>query len=318
LEPDLAQARRLYGVSISGRPGRTTKLSRQAALTTAQRRRTILQETSPWARRRLLEPAASWVLEFCRPHLISADHIASSSAVAGALAGALLIIGGASPLFRFWAGVFLWAALVLDRAAFEQQAHSGIPVSTETNIWRFAGIGAVAGLVIIGCMCTAALTAGSGWFCLAAIAATISAAVQMTAYDRAWRQYAHAAGAGIPEQRDRLFELSLRRHDAELRECRNEARFWRAYAYFRLAQELVVPGDPAGSADAFWHYNRRRMALWTLFAPATICVSLSASLTLSAFWPTALDVYFLLLAVSGNLLLLLLLNLGWKTQPVDA
>ena len=137
-------------------------------------------------------------------------------------------------------------------------------------------------------------------------------------YDGAWRQYAHAAGAGVPAQGDRLFELSLRRHDAELRERWNEARFWQAYAYFRLAQESLVPGSPAGSADAFWQYNRRRMALWTLFAPATICVFLSASLILSAFWPAAIDLCFLLFAVAGNLLLLLLLNLGWKTQPVDA
>ena len=260
----------------------------------------------------------SLVLEFCRPRLISADHIAWSSEAAGTLAGSLLIVGGGSPLYRFWAGVFLFAALVLDRAASDQREQSGIAVSTETNIWRATGIGVTAVLIVFGGIITAALAAGSAWFCLAAIAAGVSAAVQMTAYDGAWRQYAHAAGAGIPEQGDRLFELSLRRHDAELREHRNEARFWRAYAFFRLAQESVVPENPSGSADAFWHYNHWRMALWTLFAPATICVFLSASLALSAFWPAALDAYFLLLAVAGNLLLMLLLTLGWKTQPVGA
>lgn len=183
-------------------------------------------------------------------------------------------------------------------------------------MWRAAAIGAVAALVGIGCIGTAASSAGSGWFCLAAVAAALSAAVQMTAFDGAWRQYAHSAGAGIPEQRDRLFELSLRQRDAELRECHNEARFWHAYTFFRIAQQSIVANSPQGSADAFWHYNRRRMALWTLFSPATICVSFAASLVLSAFWPGALDAYFLLLAVAGNLLLLLLLNLGWKTQAV--
>ena len=318
MEPSLAQARTLQGAAISGRPGRGQKLPQQAALTTAQRRETILRQTTPVARRRLLEPAVSCVLEFCRPRLISPEYVAWSSAAAGALAGSLLISGGGSPLYRFWAGIFVWAALVLDRAAIDQQEHSAIPVSTEMNIWRLAGIGGIAVLVIVGCIGTAALTGGSGWFALAAIAAGISAAVQMTAYDGAWRQYAHAAGAGIPEQRDRLFELSLRRRDAELRERPYEARVWQAYACFRAAQELIISANPPGSADAFWHYNRGRMALWTLFAPATICVSVSASLILSAFWLAALDAYFLLLAVAGNLLLLLLLNLGWKTQPVDA
>jgi hypothetical protein len=316
VEPGLAQARGLHGASIAGRANWAQKRPHPAALTSNQRRRAILRETTPWAQRRLLEPAVSSVLEFCRPRLISAHHVAWSSAAAGAVAGSLLIFSGGSPLFRFWAGVFLWAALVLDRAAVDQREHAGIPVSTETNIWRFSGIAGVAALIIVGCIGTAALIAGSGWFCLAAIAAGVSAAVQMTTYDRAWRQYAHAAGAGIPAQGERLFELSLRRRDAELRECSSEARFWHAYAHFRRAQELFISGNPVGSADAFWHYNRWRMVLWTLFAPATICVALSASLTLSAFWPAALDAYFLLLAVAGNLLLLFLLNLRWKTQPV--
>ncbi len=318
MEPALAQTRRRQGTSISRRSDRAQKLQRHAVLTSTQRRRTILHETTPWAQRRLLEPAVRRVLDFCQARLISADHVAWASAAAGALAGSLLLIGGASPLYRIWAGLFIWAALVLDRAAADQREHAGIAVPVETNIWRAAGIGVVAVLMFIGCIATAALATGSGWFCLAAIAAGVSAAVQMTAYDGAWRQYAHAAGAGIPAQGDRLFELSLRRRDAELRECRNEARFWHAYTFFRLVQESVVPDHPAGSADAFWQHNRWRMALWTLFAPATICVFLGASLTLSAFWPAALDAYFLLFAVPGNLLLLLLLNLGWKTQPVDA
>lgn len=317
LEPGLAQARGLQRANASRRSGWAQKSALQAALTSNQRRLAILQETTPWARRRLLEPAVRCVLEFCRPRLISTAHVAWASAAAGGLAGSLLIIGGGSPLYRFWAGIFLWAALVCDRAATDQPEHAGIAVSTETNIWWAAGIGVVTALMFIGCIGTAALAAGSGWFCLAAIAAGISAAVQMTTYDGAWRQYAHSAGAGIPAQGERLFELSLRGHDAELRECRNEARFWRAYACFRRAQESVVPENPSGSADAFWQYNRWRMALWTLFAPATICVSLAASLIVSAFWPAALDAYFLLVAVAGNLLLLLLLNLGWKTQPVD-
>jgi hypothetical protein len=314
----MAQVRGLQGVNISRRSGWAQKFPHLAALTSTQRRQAIIHETTPWAQRRLLEPAAGCVLEFCRPRLISADHVAWMSAAAGTLAGSLLVFGGGSPLFRFWAGIFLWAALVLDRAATDHRQHAGIAVSTETNIWRSAGIGVVAALMFIGCIGTAALAAGSGWFCLAAIAAGASSAVQMTAYDGAWRQYAHAAGAGIPVQGDRLFELSLRCHEAELRECRNEARFWRAYGLFRLAQESIFVVKPAGSADAFWRYNRWRMALWTLFAPATICVSLSACLILSAFWPGALDLFFLLIAVSGNLLLLLLLNLGWKTRPVDA
>ncbi|HEX5279933.1 MAG TPA: hypothetical protein VFW28_07625 [Micropepsaceae bacterium] len=256
------------------------------------------------------------VLEFCRPRVIPARYVAWSAAAAGAFAGSLLIFGGGSPLHRFWAGLFVWAALVLDRATVDQQTLSKIPVSTEDNLWRVAGIGTVAALIGIGSLGAAVSSAGSGWFCLAAMAAAFSAAVQMTAFDGAWRQYALAAGAGIPEQRGRLFELSLRQRDAELRECRNEARFWHAYTFFRIAQQSLVANSPQGSADAFWHYNRRRMTLWTLFSPATICVAFSASLVLSAFWPGALDAYFLLLAVAGNLLLLLLLNLGWKTQPV--
>lgn len=314
----MAPARGLGAYSLAAKPRGAEKIRSQAVLTITQRRWAILRDTAPWAQRRLLDPAVNSVLEFCGPRLISADHIAWLSAAAGALAGLFLILDGGSPLFRFWAGAFVWAAMVLDRAAVDEREHSGIADLTQANIWRVAGISGIAASIMIGCIGTAALTAGSGWFCLAAIAAGISATVQMTAYDGAWRQYAHAAGAGIPEERDRLFELSLRRHDAELRECRNEARFWHAYARFRLAQELVVSGNPAGSADAFWHYNRWRMTLWTLFAPATICVSLSASLILSALWPAALDLFFLLIAVAGNLLLLLLLNLGWKTRPVDA
>lgn len=317
MEPDLVQTRGGYGTYARSQSGRVGKCQRQVALTAPQRRRTILEETISWAQRRLLDPAVRPVLEFCRPRHISSAHLAWLSEAAAVVAGSVLIFAGESPLVRFWAGIFLWSALAVECAARGMREPSQIVDSTPANIRRIAAIGAIAAIIVIGVIETAALIAGSGWIWLAGIAATIGAAVQVTAYDAAWRQYAHAAGAGIPEERDNLFELSLNQRAAEMRECRNEARFWRAYTLFRRAQQFLVPWKPAGSADAFWKNNRRRMALWTLFAPWTICCLLSAAMVLSSFWPPALSALFLTLAVPGNFLLLLLLLLGWKIRPVS-
>ena len=233
-----------------------------------------------------------------------------------ALFAALFLAGGGnSPLLRFWAGIFLLGALVLEFAGREMAAGAVLPAREERIAWLCAGI---AGLCILPAMSFAAIrVSGSAWNGLIGLLAMGSAAVQVTAYDAAKTRYLKGAGAAISGQHESIFEISMLRREAELRGRKKEAFMWRYYELFRRAQQSLIPPRPAGSAEQFWKLNRNRMRGWALLSPNMILSYAATAAIVSAFRADTLVALLWLIAGAGNLLLLLLLAIGWKIRPVN-
>ena len=285
------------------------------ALTPVQRAVAIRNDTLGFSERQLLPPLTQPVLDFCRSRPIAPMHLLLLCFAAAALAAVLLAAGGSSPLSRFWAGIFVFTSLVLELAARKLAGPSALQ-SVEAQILHLCAGNAVGVLLLLTASCAAASAGNSALSWLTGLIATASAAIHVAAFDAAKSCYMRGAGAGTSERRESALELSMRRHDAMLRSRPREALIWRYYGQFRLVQQYLVPDCPRGSADFFWQLNRRRMAAWTLLGPTMLFSLLSAAAVLSAFWPDALLAMFVLIAGAGNILLVALLLLGWKTRPV--
>ena len=289
--------------------------NRGKALTAAQRRSAVGSDAETPAERQILRPAANMLLNWRRARALKALHWLLISLAMGLLAGIFLLTNGTSPLFRFWAGVFLFGSEIIaitgqqlaGRRAF-RSSHSEIVGSLPPILIGF--------LFIIGITGTAASLEGSVWLWLLGLAAAISTVVQCAAFQAVREQYELAAGAGVAIRRETLLEISLRRTEAVLRGSKKEELIWHTYENFRRMQQHLTPAKPRGSADQFWRHNRNRITLWALLGCRMNFVWLAAAAVVSAFLPDALVAVFGGIAVAGNLILLLLLTIGWKTQPV--
>jgi len=286
-------------------------------LTAAQRRFAVGSETETPAERHILRPAVLMLLNWRRAHVLKSVHWSLISVAIGLLAGAFLLTNGTSPLFRFWAGVFLLANEIL--AFTGQQLASARPFrSSHSEIVSGLPPIVIGAMFFLGATRAAAALEGSAWIWLLGLAAGISTILQCTAFEAARRQYQSAAGAGPGVRRETLLEISLRRNEALMRGSKTEELIWRAYQNFRQMQQYLVPAKPHGSADEFWRLNRHRISLWALLGRRMNFVWLAAAALISAFWPDALAAVLGGIFVVGNLILLLLLVAGWKTRPLRA
>lgn len=286
-------------------------------LTTAQRRSAVGSDIETPAERQILRPSANVLLNWRRARALKALHWLLISFATGLLAGTFLLTNGTSPLFRFWAGVFLLASEIVAITGHQLAGTRKLRSSHAEIVAALPPI--LIGMVfILGATRTAASLEGSLWIWLLGLATGISTLVQCAAFQTAREQYEFAAGAGDVIHRETLLEISLRRHEATLRGSKTEELIWRAYETFRRMQQRLAPPKPQGSADQFWRLNRNRITLWALLGCRMTFVWLAAGAVASAFWPDALVAVFGAFAGAGNLILLLVLIVGWKTQPVHA
>jgi hypothetical protein len=305
------------GSSVTVQQHAAMQATGRKALTPAQRRSAIGSDAETPAERHILAPAAHVMLNWRRARGLKAIHWLLISFAVGLLAGTFLLTNGTSPLFRFWAGVFLLASEVL--AATGQQLARKRPFrSSHAEI--VGGLPSIlAGfLFILGAARAAALLEGSLWIWLLGLGAGISTVVQCAAFQAAREQYELGAGAGMDIGRETALEISLRRNEAVLRGSKTEQLIWRIYENFRQMQQHLVPAKPQGSADQFWRHNRNRISVWALLSRRMNFIWLAVAALTSAFWPDALVAVFGGIAGAGNLILLLLLLAGWKTLPVHA
>ena len=287
------------------------------ALTPAQRHFAVENDTETPAERHILRPGSLVLLNWRRARLLKAAHWSLISLATGLLAGTFLLTNGTSPLFRFWAGVFLLASEVLAVTGCEL-ADTRCLGSSHVEIVNALPPILIGALFFLGATATAASLEASWWMWLLGLAAGISTVVQCAAFEGAKRLYQSAAGAGVRIRRETLLEISLRRHEAALRGSKTEELIWRGYDDFRRLQQHLVPNQPKGSADQFWRLNRKRISLWALLGRRINFVWLAAAALVSAFSPVALVAVLGGIICAGNLILLLLLMAGWKTRSVNA
>jgi hypothetical protein len=287
------------------------------ALTPAQRRFAVENDTETPAERHILRPASQVLLSWRHARLPKATHWSLISFATGLLAGTFLLTNGTSPLFRFWAGLFLLTSEILAVAGCELAGTSSVR-SSHAEIVRALPPILIGSLFILGASSTASALEGSRWIWLLGFATGLSTIVQCAAFGGAKQQYGLGAGAGSGIRRETLLEISFRRHEAALRGSKTEELIWRAYDHFRRLQQSLVPNQPKGSADQFWCLNRKRISLWAVLGRRMNFVWLAAATLVSAFWPVAIVAVFAGIAVAGNLILLLLLIAGWKTRSVNA
>ena len=294
-----------------------TRTTGRKVLTTAQRRCAVGSDTETPAERHILRPGATILLNWRRAHVLKAVHWLLISFGIGLLAGTFLLTNGTSPLFRFWAGIFLLGSEIAAIAA-QQLARKTPFRSSHVEIAGALPPILIGALFILGATRAAASLEASLWIWLPGLAAGVSAVVQCAAFQAAREQYEFAAGAGLASRRETLLEISLRRNEAVVRGNKTEELIWRAYQDFRRMQQHLAPPKPEGSADQFWRRNRNRISAWALLSRRMNFIWLAVAALTSAFWPDALVAVFGGIAVAGNLILLLLLLAGWKTQPVHA
>jgi hypothetical protein len=287
------------------------------ALTPAQRRFAVENDTETPAERHILRPASQVLLSWRHARLLKATHWSLISFATGLLAGTFLLTNGASPLFRFWAGLFLLTSEILAVAGCELAGTRSVR-SSHAEIVRALPPILIGALFILGATSAASSLEGSRWIWLLGLAGGLSTVVQCTAFEAAKQQYGLGAGAGAGVRRETLLEISFRRHEAALRGSKTEELIWSTYDDFRRLQQYLVPNQPKGSADQFWRLNRKRISLWALLGRRMNFVWLAAATLASAFWPVALVAVFGGIAIAGNLILLLLLIAGWKTRSLNA
>lgn len=290
---------------------------RGKALTVAQRHSAVGSDAETPIERQVLRPAANILLNWRRGRSLTPLQWLLISFAMGLLAGTSLLTNGTSPLFRFWAGVFLLGSEIAVVAGQQMSGRCAYRSSHAEIVWGLPPI-VVESLFILGATGTAASLEGSAWLWLLGLAAGISAVVQCAAFQIAREQYELGAGAGLAVRRETLLEISLRRNEAALRGSKTEELIWRAYENFRRMQQRLAPAKPQGSADRFWQLNRNRIALWALLGRRMNFVWFAVAALISAVWPGALVAVFGGITGAGNLILLLLLMIGWKTQPVRA
>jgi hypothetical protein len=277
----------------------------------------VAGDTETPVERRFLRPAAVALLEWRRAQSLRAVHWFLFGLATGLIASTLLLTNGSSPLFRFWAGVFLLACEILNLAGL-QLAGSRAFGSSHAEIAR-AFLALLVGIpFMLGATNAAANLAGSILVWPLGIAAAISMVLQAAAFEGAKEQYERGAGGAGSSRRDTLLEVGLRRQRAVLCGNSTEELIWRCYEFFRRIQQYLVPRQPCGSADRFWRLNRKRIAMWIILSRRMNFVWIAVAAIVSAFQPAALLGAFCAIAAGGNLLLLALLALGWKSGPVRA
>ena len=291
--------------------------SRGKVLTAAQRRSAVGSDAETPAERHILSPAANVLLNWRPARALKGMDWLLISFATGLLAGSFQLTNGTSPLFRFWAGVFLLASEIAAIAGRQSSGKHKLR-SSHAEIAGAVPPILIGFLFILGATRTAALLEGSIWIWLLGLAAGIGTVVQCAAFQTAREQYECAAGAGDVIRRETLLEISLRRHEATLRGSKTEELIWRAYENFRRMQQRLAPPKPQGSADQFWRQNRNRVSLWALLGRRMNFIWLAAAAVASAFWPDTLVAVFGGIVGAGNVILLLLLIIGWKTRPVHA
>lgn len=314
MEPDLAQLRasRVWPGAGIGRELAHRGAKQIPVLTTGQRRGVILKQASSWPEQWLIAPAVLAISRFSEDRQIPATWLRWAGFALAGWAGALLLMGGAtSPLFRFWAGLFLCAGQFLFSAWLRS------PAAGRQN-WLRDSVPVFAIVLFAACgeIHASAAIAGSLWLWPAGLAAIVAVAIQTSAYTGIRRQYIRGAGATEAPAEEHPIELQIRAREAELRGRPDEARLWRVYRDFQIWQRWFLPCEPAGSADAFWALNRRRMMLWALFAPDTLCTAAALTNIASAFVPLALPAFIGLISGPGMVMLLLLRLAGWKSRPL--
>ena len=288
-----------------------TARGQNPVLTSARRRELVYADTETFAERLIRRFAVDPLLAYCRSRRVLPGHMFGVAFSLGVFSGLFLAAGATSALYRFWAGIFLAGAMVADVAA-RQALPDGAVRPLKTHLLRLCAGGVIGLFLLSGGSRAAASISGSGWDWLVGLVAAIGAALQTTAFDSAKAQYLVAAGAGIPDQRESLLELGLRRRKAELNRKPMQALIWHYYSRFRRVQHWLSPDCPKSSADRFWRLNGRRMSLWTQLSPAHLFSSLSLFAVVSAFWPAAWPFFLFVFATGGNVLLIGLLAAGWK------
>ena len=172
-------------------------------LTPAQRRFAVASDIETPAERHILRPASLVLLNWRRARMLKATQWSLISFATGLLAGTFVLTNGMSPLFRFWAGIFLFGSEILAVAG--QSIGGQTPGSFEPRGDRERTAALLIGILfILGATRTAASLEGSRWIWLLGVAAGISTIVQCAAFEGAKDQYRLAAGAGARACAERL------------------------------------------------------------------------------------------------------------------
>jgi len=262
-------------------------------------------EVEEWVDERIHRPLARRVVALLVRTPLTPNQVTLLSALVGVASGVLAAQAAARPAWRVGAGLLLFASVVLDCCDGQLARARGISSTYGAILDGIAdyvvgvAIGLGAGLLLVR-------QTGNPWLWLVVLAGVASSAVQSALFDHAKTRYIARAGAGYREREEDLGVVRADR-DRAWRERRwRDALLLAVYLQYSSAQQAALAIRPADDPAAFRAANAGRMRAWTLQGIGTHFALGYLLLFLSAWWPAAVGVYFVLCATVLNLHLFIL------------
>lgn len=265
-------------------------------------------EVEEWVDETIHRPLARRLVALLVRTPITPNQVTLLSAITGVLSGVAIARGVREPGWCLAAGVLLFLSVVLD-CSDGQLARARQASSTYGAILDGIADYAVGVALGIGAGWYMVTLHQNAWYWLLALAGIGSSAAHAALFDHTKTRYIARVGAGYAEREEDLTLVRANRDRAWRERRLREALLLTLYHQYTSAQHAALAIAPAADPAAWRAANAGRMRAWTPLGIGTHFALAYLLCLAAAWWPRAVEVYFLLCSTVGNLYLWLMLRL---------